>query len=594
MQTIGFVTFAGPLSAGLAVLAAAATWLLRRRRRHALLARVRAEWGRPRHRDCDFSSLVDFHRARKDDGPSIDGRTWDDLNMDSVFTILDHTESAVGQQALYHRLRTPFVGPTLDAFDALVNVLHLHPPERERAQMALAPMRDTVGYDIWRLAGVRTLELSSWYVLFPFLGAGTVLALILTPVWPVAIFGAAAGAVTSLLARATLARHLRLVLGSFRQVGPVLVAAETLDTIEFPGADSLVGTLHADIARLTRLRRIAGWVSNGAIFKGLNALFCLDASALFFGSRELKAHGPEFFRVIAVVGEVDAALSIASYRQSTAGWTRPVWREAGSGARLVGIRHPLLGDAVPNTVRIGDPAGMIVTGSNMSGKSTFLRTVGVTAVLAQTINTCLADAYEAPPFVVKSCIGRADDPSTGKSYYLVEVDSVLALVQDSDSDVPHLFLFDELFRGTNAIERIAAGEAVLRALLEPRADGSPAPHVVLAATHDQDLVVLVVGWYVAYHFADSIDDDGLAFDYQLQPGVASKRNAIRLLKMRGAPEPLIARAIERAESLDRQRDLELQGDPKPQPDSQPRQDPEPPADPEPQRLEPQHGTAARS
>ena len=524
-------------------------------------------------------SLVDFHRSRQDDGPSIDDRTWDDLNMDSVFTILDHTESVVGQQALYHRLRTPFVGPTLRAFDALVNVmhLHLHLADRERAQMALARMRAAAGYDLWRLAVPGTLESSSWHVLFPFLGAGTALALILTPVWPVAMVGVATGIVATMIVYARLARLLRVVRGPFRQLGPLLAAAKTIDAIEFPGADALAGTLHADLARLARLRRMAGWVSRGlrgpfdlggAIFKCVNVLLCLDANALFFGSRVLKAYGPELTRVIAVVGEIDAAISIASYRQSTAGWTRPVWREAGTGVTLEGVRHPLLDEAVPNTVMIGDPSGMIVTGSNMSGKSTFLRTVGVTAVLAQTINTCLAAAYEAPPFVVKSCIGRADDPATGKSYYLVEVDSVLALVKDSESDEPHLFLFDELFRGTNTIERIAAGEAVLRTLLAPRADGSPAPHVVVAATHDQDLVELVVDCYGAYHFTDSVGDEGLAFDYLLQPGVASTRNAIRLLKMRGAPDALVTSAIERADALDRQHEPELPHD------SEPERDPE--------------------
>ena len=274
--------------------------------------------------------------------------------MDSVFTILDHTESAVGQQALYHRIRTPFVGPTLEAFEALVNVMHLNPAVRERAQMALARMRDAGGYDVWRLAGPGALELSSWHALFPFLGAATALALILTPVWPVAIFGVGAGAVASLLLRATVARHLR---GPFRQVGPLLAAAETLDRIELADANALTGTLHADIARLSRLRRIAGWVSGDVIFKCLNVLLCLDANALFFGSRELKAHGPELMRVIAVVGEIDAAISIASYRQGTAGWTRPVWREAGTGATLAGIRHPLLGDAVPNTAIIHAPEG---------------------------------------------------------------------------------------------------------------------------------------------------------------------------------------------------------------------------------------------
>jgi hypothetical protein len=563
---MGFATIVRLLWGGFVVIAAVAVWATRRRREDALLARVRAEWGRLCYRDCDLPSLVDYHRARKDDGPSVDSRTWDDLNMDSVFTILDHTESVVGQQALYHRLRTPRVGPSLEAFDTLVKMMELQPLERERMQVALARMRDAAGYDVWRLAQPRALQSSPWHWLFPNIAAVTALSLLLTPMWPVALFGVAAGAVASLLVRATVARRLRTVVDPFRQVGPLLAAAGTIDSIALPGTAVLTGTLRADLARLSALRRAAGWVSRdtggsfdlgAVIFEYLNLLLCLDASALFFGARELKARGPELLRVIAVVGEIDAAIAVASYRHGTAGWTRPHWRKAGTGATLAGIRHPLLVDAVPNTVMIGDPSGVIVTGSNMSGKSTFLRTVGVTAVLAQSINTCLADTYEAPPFVVRSCIGRSDDPATGKSYYLVEVDSVLALVRDSASDVPHLFLFDELFRGTNAVERIAAGEAVLRALLEPNARGKAAPHVVLAATHDQELVDLVVGWYVAYHFTDAVGEDGLAFDYQLQPGVATTRNAIKLLQMRGAPDLLVARALDRAAALDRLREPAL-------------------------------------
>jgi DNA mismatch repair ATPase MutS len=154
---------------------------------------------------------------------------------------------------------------------------------------------------------------------------------------------------------------------------------------------------------------------------------------------------------------------------------------------------------------------------------------------------------------VRSCIGRADDPATGKSYYLVEVDSVLALVHAARTGVPHLMLFDELFRGTNAVERIAAGEAVLLALLAPGADGRPSPHAVLVATHDQELVDLLDGIYAANHFTDAIDPSGLSFDYHLQPGAATTRNAIALLGRRGAPEDLVAHALARARALDQAR-----------------------------------------
>ena len=263
----------------------------------------------------------------------------------------------------------------------------------------------------------------------------------------------------------------------------------------------------------------------------------LDGNALFFGARELRARSGELLRVIAAVGEIDAAVSIASYRAGTTAWTRPILKPSGP-VLLDDMRHPLLPDAVPNSIALLPPNGVIITGSNMSGKSTFLRTVGVTAILAQTINTCLARRYEAPPFVVRSCIGMADDPATGKSYYLVEVESVVALLNAARGGVPHLMLFDELFRGTNAVERIASGEAVLAALVAARST-EPARHVVVAATHDQELVDLLQGLYVAHHFTDSIDSHGLSFDYKLHPGPATTRNAIALLGQRGAPAEVV-------------------------------------------------------
>jgi len=203
---------------------------------------------------------------------------------------------------------------------------------------------------------------------------------------------------------------------------------------------------------------------------------------------------------------------------------------------------------VPNSVTLAPPNGVLITGSNMSGKSTFLRTIGVNVILAQSVNSCLADSYNAPVYRVLSCIGRSDDLLAGKSYYVVEVESVLALVKASERPEPHLFIFDELFRGTNAVERVAAGEAILRALI---AGGKP--HLVLAATHDGELVELLGDCYAVYHLGDSIGPSGLTFDYQLLEGRATSRNAIALLKLNGAPDSLVRAALARAADLDRQR-----------------------------------------
>jgi DNA mismatch repair ATPase MutS len=294
-----------------------------------------------------------------------------------------------------------------------------------------------------------------------------------------------------------------------------------------------------------------------SIYEYLNLAFLLDANGVYFGARALREHRAGLLRLVMAIGEVDAAISVASFRAGRSDWTRPHFRPAGTPAILADVRHPLVAEAVPNSISLELGRGVLITGSNMSGKSTFLRTVGVTTVLAQTLNTCLATQYDAPFFNVRTCIGRSDDLVTGKSYYIAEVESLLGLVAASTGSTPHLFLLDELFRGTNAIERIAAGQAVLQELVA--GSGGPKPHVVLAATHDGELVDLLPDRYAAHHFGDAIGPAGLTFDHRLKPGPATTRNAIALLQLHGAPEALIRRALTCAETLDRQRGTSLAG-----------------------------------
>lgn len=134
----------------------------------------------------------------------------------------------------------------------------------------------------------------------------------------------------------------------------------------------------------------------------------------------------------------------------------------------------------------------------------------------------------------------------GRSYYLDEVLGVLDALRASQSDATHVFLFDELFRGTNAIERIAASEATLRELASTK-------HVVVAATHDLDVVTLLAGVYQPFHFTDRMGPNGIEFDYQLTDGPSTTGNAIALLSFHGAPPGLIARAQRRAAELDGER-----------------------------------------
>jgi hypothetical protein len=521
------------------------------------LARLRAEWGHPRDRPRDMDGVADFFRLHDAGGASLDDRTWNDLLMDDVFAHLDRTESSVGQQVLYHRLRSAPAPRTLNAFDALTGRVAGDAVRRERAQAVLARLRSPSGYYLHRLARPDALDRRQWHVVFPLWTAVAVITMSLAYFLPKLLFAAALCYAVNLTIRIVTARRAMGQIAWFRQLGPLLSAAIELAALGTDETAAITGSLGSDLAALRRLGAIARWVSRDplttndivfAMLELLNVLFVMDANALYFAGRELQLRAPHLLRVIEAVGEIDAAIAVASFRTGVDGWVRPRFIPPDAPARFTDLRHPLVEQPVPNSIALAPPHGVLVTGSNMSGKSTFLRTVGINVVLAQTINTCLARAYDAPVYQVRSCIGRADDLIAGKSYYLVEVESVLALVRAGERAEPHLFIFDELFRGTNAVERIAAAEAVLDVLV-----GGGKPHVVLAATHDGELVDLLRDSYIVCHFGDAVGPEGLVFDYHLTAGPATSRNAIALLKLNGAPESVVTRALARAEALDRQR-----------------------------------------
>jgi DNA mismatch repair ATPase MutS len=359
---------------------------------------------------------------------------------------------------------------------------------------------------------------------------------------------------------------------SIRQLAPIVATGERLAFLDEEASAPITGKLKGDAKRLRRLKTIARWASEdpfmlsgtaniglealsqlvSAVYEYVNMVLLLDGNAIYFAHRDLAAHGGTLVRVAAAVGEIDAALSVSAWRAERDDWTQPEFGDAGSRITISALRHPLIPDPVPNDVSLTPGRGLLITGSNMSGKSTFLRTVGISIVLAQTIHTCLADTYRVPVIDVQSCIGRADDLVAGKSYYLVEVEQVVNRLRASEGQSSHLFIFDELFRGTNAIERIAAGEAVLRQVLS--SGTSPKPHVALAATHDAELVGLLADLYDPWHFTDTVTDEGLTFDYRLQAGPSRTRNAITLLAQQGAPDAVVARALASALAIERQRD----------------------------------------
>lgn len=164
----------------------------------------------------------------------------------------------------------------------------------------------------------------------------------------------------------------------------------------------------------------------------------------------------------------------------------------------------------------------------MSGKTTFIRTIAVNTLLAQTINTAFADKFELSPMRIFSAIRISDDLLNDKSYYMEEVDTIKTMIDESRSGYPNIFFLDEIFKGTNTTERIAAGKAVLSYLSDEN-------NLIFVSTHDLEIATLLSETYALYHFTETVDDNAIHFDYKLKPGRLTTRNAIKILELNNYP-----------------------------------------------------------
>jgi MutS domain V len=549
------------LLVGVGIVMALVAWFTRDR--DDVEARLQDEWGKPLDTWRDIEAIGEYHRWKAEDGSPVvflDDRTWSDLHLDLVFSEVDRTRSSIGKQLLYHRLRSTPTGEDLARFEHLVQYFERQEEVRVSAQLLLSQLSHSAGYRLWALCrkdGVRT---HWWYGLFPVLALAVVGFAVAVPFWPRAILVLLGIAAINVGLRISLAYRVFHLLGPFKEVGALLKCANGVLPNAEVSAILGAGQIQVDLKAVSSLKTTARWASRnsameneiaGSAYEYVNMLFMIDANAVLFATRTLRQSGPSLLRIIEALGEIDAAISVASLRAGERDWCLPEFTTPGSPTVLDEVWHPLVEEAVANSVVMTAGRGLIITGSNMSGKSTFLRTVGVTVVLAQTLNTCPAAAYSGPTMNVRSAIGRSDDLTAGKSYYLVEVEAVLELLKVSEKCEPHLFLFDELFRGTNTVERLSAGEAVLRALpLDAQGEGC---HVVIAATHDGELVQMLEGMYDPYSFEETIVPDGLTFGYKLKTGPARTRSAIALLEICGAPSEIVEQARLRAIQLDAER-----------------------------------------
>ncbi len=296
-----------------------------------------------------------------------------------------------------------------------------------------------------------------------------------------------------------------------------------------------------EIARLRRLLDLADVRRSPLFHLPLAIVLHWDVHVLAALERWKARSGRRVRDWLEAIGEAEALAALAATAADHPDWTLPALDRGARTLRAGALGHPLLapGVCVRNDVEIG-PAGsfLLVTGSNMSGKSTLLRAAGLNAVLAQAGGPVCAGELRMPPMRVVTSMRVEDSVTGGVSFFMAGlhrlkevVDAARSSAASPGTDNPRtLYLLDEILRGTNSAERRIAARTVMRHLLETNAIGAVTTHD-LSLADAEDLVARAV----AMHFTESVGDggDGLAFDYRLRAGIATSTNALKLLEMVG-------------------------------------------------------------
>lgn len=494
----------------------------------------------------DIERGFQLRRAGQDAAGFVDDITWNDLNMDDVFRRLDATVSVAGSERLYSLLRS-----TCESEERMA---------ARRAQADRFADDETLRFTVQRVLG--RVGKSHFHGAYDFMaGEGdlSVPHLKLLPIPPAVMLLCLIAAV--FVPQFIVGAILMLALTAFlyfrysifwrkeqHAVGyllSVMKAAEKLIAVHgaMPRKD-----LEALRSALGRLKSIRGWAGllvsgdqsmMGVVTEYVCAFLMLDLLAVRRIARTLRGRKEDMLLVMDRVGDIDAALSLAQAKQRFA-LCAPVFVGKRT-LRARNVRHPLIEDCVGNDIEW--KGGVLLTGSNASGKSTFIKALAVNAILAQGLGVCFADAFSLPRADVATSMAIRDDVQAGESYFVRELKSLKRLMDWRSGERALLCFIDEILRGTNTVERIAASSSLLERMAE---NGI----MVMAATHDIELTRMLENSYRNMHFREEVTERGIRFTFKLHEGASRTRNAISLLERLGFDGGVARKSRERANAHD--------------------------------------------
>ncbi len=518
------------------------------------IERVKREWGdvpKEEYTAEKFESIKAYYHSVKDERLDVDDITWNDIDMDEIYMTMNNTQSSIGEEYLYALLRKPcFQEEELTERNRLIKYFE----ENEEARILLQTKLHEVGklrnisvYEyIDRLEAQKADSNLIHYLLDLGLLASIALIFFIPGLGGTLTFIIAIVNIFHYYSCKAKIEHYLLV---FPFIFRLLDSAKALIRRDLPELKTYNDRLKEDIKHFNKIKRggfiLAPKSGNGdildMILDYIRMLFHLDIIKFNSMLSFFKKNRAVLNRIFETVGYLDSMIAAASFRKLLDYYCEPVLTK-GKERKIsaVDLYHPLLNDPVPNSIT--EDRSVLLTGSNASGKSTFIKTLAINAILSQTIYTSTARSYQGNYFMIYSSMALRDNIFSSESYYIVEIKSLKRILDRVNDDIPVLCFIDEVLRGTNTLERIAASSRILASLAKKNT-------FIFAATHDIELTHILEKDFSNYHFQERIENRQIIFDYKLYQGKAISKNAIKLLDMLGYPQEITDAAEEAAQEF---------------------------------------------
>ena len=501
-------------------------------------------WGKPKNEKYfDFELISQFFKNHKSPGnvfQVISENTWIDLDMDEVFKFVDRTTSKIGQQYLYYKIRTITGISDLKRFGKLTEVFKADQELRIKSQLELSRLSANNAYYLEEIFRLQKVKKSGKIWLFRFLAIAAILSIILS------FFNATWFLLLIPIFCINLVFHYKNKSSIQLYINGVFQLATSYHVAKKLSSSEEIRSFYDDFSYLKNVKSILSKIRFIEWEKKLDSEYALlfwfiseiikitfnIEPILFYGfQKSLENKEKDLKELFVFIGEVDTAISCASIQVDNIKVCKPIFINK-KEVLAEAIYHPLIENCIPNNLNL-DNHSLLLTGSNMSGKTTFIRTFSINAILGQTLNLCFANRLEIPFFKIYSSIRISDDIMNDTSYYLEEVVRIKELIDASRKEDCCLFILDELFKGTNTLERIAAGKSILTYLNKKN-------HIVMVSTHDLELTDLLKQKnFDLHHFAETIENEQLIFDHKIKPGKPQNGNAIKILELYDYPPEII-------------------------------------------------------